>query len=72
MFTLARVTVAVVLIGVAGFCVFGFLASYEPPGSPTFGVVYGALGLLCLAGVVRVQFRRSAAEPSAAPDWRGM
>ena len=65
---LARVTFAVILIALAGFCVFGFLATYEPPGSPTLRVIYGAVGLLCLAGAGRVLFRRSTAAPGAAPN----
>jgi hypothetical protein len=62
MHTLARVTFVVLLLAVSGFCVFGFLATYEPPGSPTLLVVYGTLGLLCVAGAGRVLFHRRMAE----------
>jgi len=43
---------AAALLSVAGFCVFGFLATYQPPGSPGLRIIYAAAGLFCLSGVV--------------------
>jgi hypothetical protein len=48
---LARILVAFVLIGVAAFCVFGFLASAEiPSNANVFRIGYGAIGIASLAG----------------------
>jgi len=46
----AKLLLAVVLLAVAGFCVFGFLATYEPPGLVVWRVIYAALGLVSLLG----------------------
>jgi hypothetical protein len=51
-----RMILAVALLGVAGFCLFGFLASYEysdPMKRLPWQIGYGVLGAGCLAGVVR-------------------
>lgn len=58
---LARMLVALVLLAVAGFCVFGFLATFEPPGFPSVRLVYGVVGCLCLAGAGWVVMRRGKA-----------
>ena len=50
---IAKLLVAVVLLAVAAFCAFGFLASYEPPPSPArlaLRLAYAAVGLASLAG----------------------
>lgn len=47
---LIRITIAVVLVGVAAFCIFGLLASYEPGIGPAvlFRVLYSIVGLASL------------------------
>ena len=51
-----RVALGLTLLSVAAFCVFGFLATYEPTDRPdtalTFRIGYAAIGLGCLAGAV--------------------
>lgn len=52
--TLLRIVAAVVMLAIAGFCVFGFLASYEyaePAKRLPWQIGYGVLGLACLRGV---------------------
>lgn len=43
------------LLAVAGFCVFGFLATFEPTNNPgqfmAFRIGYAAVGLGCLFGL---------------------
>lgn len=54
MHTLTRITGGIFLLAIAGFCVFGFLASYEyaePAKRLPWQVGYGMLGLACLRGV---------------------
>ncbi len=46
----AKLLLAVVLLAVAGFCVFGFLATYESPGFAVWRVSYAAVGLVALLG----------------------
>jgi hypothetical protein len=48
-----RCATSLLSIPVIGFCTFGFLATYEPPGSPILGATYCAVGLICLLVVVR-------------------
>ena len=60
---LIRVAVAFLLLGVTAFCIFGFLATYEPPGFPVWRLIYGAAGLMALTGVGWVLTRRAKAEP---------
>jgi hypothetical protein len=55
--------VAGLCLCVAGFCVFGFLATFEPGVSSAlaFRVVYGLLGAACLFGAARLILRRGEA-----------
>ncbi len=52
MSTLVRILFALVLFAVAAFCVFGFMATYEPPADANLPlrVIYGLVGIGCLAG----------------------
>ena len=59
----ASILLAVVLLGVAAFCVFGFLATYERPGWSVLRVTYGVVGLLALVGA-GVLILRSRGGPS--------
>ena len=68
MLMLIRVAVYFLLLGFTTFCIFGFLATYEPPGFPAWRLIYGAAGLMCLAGVGWVLTRRAKAEPVAGSD----
>lgn len=45
-----RIVAAAALLAAAGFCLFGFLATYEPPGWPFLRVAYALVGLTLLAG----------------------
>lgn len=69
---LVRATLAVALIGVAGFCLFGYGASYELPGAEglPFRILYGVVGSGALATVGwaalgKRWFRARAAGPGA-------
>jgi hypothetical protein len=55
--TILRILAGLALLAVACFCVFGFFASFEPGNGLLWKVVYGALFLGCLFGVVAL-FRR--------------
>lgn len=59
--TLPRIIAALALLAVAGFCLFGFLATYEPPGWPVLRVAYAVAGAGCLvgAGLLALGRRRS-------------
>lgn len=51
----ARVIAAVLLLLILLFCIYGFMATFEPLDRSvqlTFRVVYAVLGTSCLAGVV--------------------
>jgi hypothetical protein len=49
---LARILAALVLLAIALFCAFGFLASFEPGNGLIWKVGYGALGCGFLFGAV--------------------
>lgn len=52
-----RVIARVALLAVGGFCVFGFMATFEPLDASTqltWRVVYGLVGLASLAGAIWV------------------
>ncbi len=50
-----RVLLALVLLAIAAFCVFGFLATYEPvEGALLWRVGYGAAIIACLYGMLRL------------------
>jgi hypothetical protein len=48
---LLRIVAVLALLAMAGFCTFGFLATYEPPAWPTLRVGYAITATACLAGV---------------------
>ena len=52
MSTLVHVLFALVLLAIAAFCVFGFMATFEPPADANkpLRVIYGLVGVGCLAG----------------------
>jgi peptidoglycan/LPS O-acetylase OafA/YrhL len=45
-----RLVVALILVAVAAFCAFGFLATFEPPGYPVLRLAYATLRVVCLLG----------------------
>ena len=45
-----RIVGAVFLLAVAAFCVFGFLATFEPPVTGAVRVIYVVLGIVSLVG----------------------
>jgi len=56
-----RLLGSVLLLAVSCFCVFGFLATFEPlPAAVqwTWRGIYIVLGLVCLAGAVRLGWPR--------------
>jgi hypothetical protein len=52
--TLGRVIGAAVLLAIASFCGFGFLAAFEPGNGWLWKVGYGAVGSGCLTGAVAI------------------
>ncbi len=59
---LGRLIRTTFLLGVAAFCAFGFLASFEFPGFTFWKLMYGMLGTAALAGATLPWLTR----PSAA------
>lgn len=47
--TILRLLASLLLLLIAGLCFFGFLATFEPPGSLALGIVYGGIGAACIA-----------------------
>ena len=55
-----RITLAIVgsllVLPIAAFCVFGFLATFEPSNTPgmfmAFRIGYAVVGVACLAGTI--------------------
>jgi hypothetical protein len=47
-----RLASGVVLFGISAFCVFGFLASFEPGNGAMWKVGYGVLGCVCMIGAL--------------------
>ena len=45
----ARLLVAVPFCGVAAFCLFGYLASFEGGRLNVFHLIYGSIGVACVA-----------------------
>jgi len=45
-----RLLAAMFLLAAAAFCVFGFLATFEPPGWLTLRIIYAAAGLAAVGG----------------------
>ena len=43
---------SLLLLAVAAFCVFGFLATFEPGQFMAFRIGYSVVGLGCIAGVI--------------------
>jgi hypothetical protein len=56
---LIRIVLVILFLGVAGFCVFGFLACFEPGADPqhVLKVIYCAVGVCCLALTGGIVFR---------------
>ena len=50
--TAARVLGALLLLCLASFCAFGFVAKYEPSGSPILGGMYALIGAACASGSI--------------------
>jgi O-antigen/teichoic acid export membrane protein len=52
-----RISLGLVLLGLVAFCVFGFLATFEPlplPQQWAWRIMYGLVGVSCLLGIVRL------------------
>jgi hypothetical protein len=50
----ARLLAALVLSGVLLACVFGFMATFEPPGALGFRILYTFAGIFCLLGIIAI------------------
>ena len=56
---LFRVMITLLCFGILLFCIYGFLATFEPlPESIqlTWRIIYSVIGTLCVAGVVGVNY----------------
>jgi len=49
-----RLALTLILVAIAAFCCFGFLASFEPPGFLAVRWLYGAFAVACVAAIVAV------------------
>ena len=69
MHILGRIIGALALLAVAGFCVFGFMATYEYSDAAKrlpWQIGYGAIGLVCLFGVAMLlRPRRRSSTPDS-------
>jgi hypothetical protein len=66
MFSIVRVVVVIALVAVAGFCLFGFMATFEPNDASTqltWRAVYSVVGLASLAGAIWVAVFRKKRGP---------
>ena len=54
--TIYRVMLTAGLLAISGFCIYGFLASYESPDFLVWRVGYGIAGLLSAATAVGITF----------------
>ena len=54
--TLVAIIAAIMLLPIAAFCVFGFMATFEPTDQPgvfmAFRIGYGVVGVGCLLSIV--------------------
>ena len=65
-----RLVAVLMLVAVLLFCVFGFLATFEPLARSvqvTWRIVYAGAGALALAGIVRL-LRRAPATPGSTEE----
>jgi hypothetical protein len=61
-----RVVGAVFLLVITAFCIFGFLATFEPPGVPAVRIIYTMLGVLSLLSAAWLAtFRTGSVEQSS-------
>ncbi len=65
---LTRIVVSTTLFAAALFCLFGFLATYEPPEAKTLRVMYAVLGVACVAGGVLSTVWRWSFDESKGPN----
>ena len=53
---LAAIIAAIMLLGIAAFCVYGFMATFEPIDNATtvwvFRIGYSVVGIACVAGAL--------------------
>jgi len=53
-----RLVIALLALALAAFCVFGFLATFEPPGAITLRIVYAVVELAALGTLAWLSFSR--------------
>jgi hypothetical protein len=51
MVIVARILIIIVLLPILAFCVFGFLATFEPGSDLRWRIGYAIGGFICLAGI---------------------
>lgn len=63
--------ISLLLLAVAAFCLFGFLATFEPTDNESeimiFRIAYALMGVACLAGIclfIRRGFTKDSTDPS--------
>jgi uncharacterized membrane protein YuzA (DUF378 family) len=49
MFLVIRILIVLVALPIIAFCMFGVLATFEPPGSVAWRIAYIIIGLGCVA-----------------------
>jgi hypothetical protein len=63
----ARIALLIVLPLVFGFCIFGFLSTFEPSPAPmqlTWRTIYAVAGLGCLVGVALILGKTKSTSPA--------
>ena len=53
-----KFALTLILFAITGFCCFGFLASYEPPGFLAVRWLYGAVAVACVVAILAIWFVR--------------
>jgi len=60
MLIMFRILIVVILLAVAAFCTFGFLATFESPAFTRWRIGYGVAFVLCFAGAAWAVLGKSA------------
>ncbi len=59
MHLVSKLALTVILVAIAAFCCFGFLASFESPDYLVFRWLYGVMAVACVAAIVTVWVAKS-------------
>ena len=55
----ARILSALVLLAITAFTVYGFMATFEPPGFLIWRIIYSVIGLLSLGAAGWMLFKKT-------------